>query len=456
MKYFSTDGLRGRVGDNLINPSFFVRLGWAIARALPAREGANRHNRIIIGKDTRISGYMLETALQAGIISAGPNVQLLGPIPTPGVAYLTHILKASMGIMITASHNPYYDNGVKIFNESGHKISDATILAIEKNLEISKHVVTDSIQLGKVTRIQEANGRYIEHCRQTAPNNLDLNGLKLVVDCAHGSTYRVAPNIFKEMGADVKAVNVEPDGININDNCGSTNPQRARHEVLDNKADLGISFDGDGDRLLLIDRRGRILDGDRLLYVIATDMLERGNGCDGVVGTIMSNTGLEHAFAQKNIPFARAPVGDLRVWQMMRKLKWSLGGEPSGHIICMDRGPTGDGMVAALRILEAMQFAKRDLGDWAYEVEYFEQAHRNIRIKSAVKDSIKNNSKVLENNKDVRSLLAKIKKTLKPSRVVLRPSGTESLIRLMVEAQDGKEANKWADELADAIKNTLL
>ena len=451
MKYFSTDGMRGRVGNAQINPEFFVRLGWAIARSMLPREN-NRHNRIIIGKDTRISGYMLETALQSGMIAAGANVQLLGPIPTPGVAYLTKVLKASAGVMVSASHNPYHDNGVKIFDNEGHKISDAVILSIEEYLDSKEQSVAESIQLGKVERIHEANGRYIEYCRQTEGSDLDLNGLKITVDCAHGATYKIAPALFKEMGADVHAINIAPNGININENCGSTNPQVIRNEVLENKSDLGVSFDGDGDRLLIVDRRGRILNGDHMLYVIATDMMARNkDGCSGVVGTVMSNTGLERALRAKDISFARAAVGDSRVWEMMCQNNWPLGGEPSGHVIYAKGGPMGDGVLVALRMLEAMIVNDRDLGEWAYEMESFAQAHRNIRIKSKGKHGFIE----VEQSKQIKELVTQVEGTLKDGRIVLRPSGTESVVRLMVEGTDQSDVNQWADTLAEAIKKAI-
>jgi phosphoglucosamine mutase len=450
MKYFSTDGLRGRVGDAYINPEFFVRLGWAIAHSIPPPEG-NRRNRIIIGKDTRISGYMLETALQSGMISAGADVQLLGPIPTPGVAYLAHTLKASAGVMVTASHNPYHDNGIKIFDKAGHKISDTIINAIEAHMDAKEQKVVESIQLGKVERIHEANGRYIEHCRLTGGGSLDLSELKIIVDCAHGATYKVAPAIFREMGAEVHAISTAPDGININDGCGSTNPQAVRQEVLENKADLGISFDGDGDRTLVVDKRGRVLDGDHLLYVIATDMLKRGGGCSGVVGTVMSNSGLAHSLSAKGISFARAAVGDMRVWELMKQNNWPLGGEPSGHVICADTGHTGDGMLTALRVIEAMIANKRDIGDWAYEMEHFEQAQRNVRIKRKSSHGFKE----VEQSNQVSDLCAQAEKALKDGRIIMRPSGTEPLVRLMVEGRDSNTVNEWADKIKDAIKSAL-
>lgn len=450
MRYFGTDGLRGRVGDDLINPSFFAHLGWAIGRSLPIYTGHRRH-KVIVGKDTRVSGYMLESALQSGLTAAGVDVLLLGPIPTPGVAHLTHSLKASLGLMVSASHNPYYDNGIKVFDAAGHKISDAQIKTIEEHLNTSPYPVVESIQLGKVSRINEANGRYIEYCRQTSTDKLDLSGIKLVVDCAHGATYKVAPPVFRDLGAEIKCIHTEPNGININEGCGSTHPQAVRREVLDWKADLGISFDGDGDRLLMIDGRGRILNGDRLLYIIATDMLSREGDCSGVVGTIVSNIGLEYALRERKIPFARSLVGDAKVWELMQEKNWALGGEPSGHIICLDRGSTGDGLVASLRVLEAMTAHNRDLGDWAYEMEYFEQENRNIRVKSSPVTTLQK----IEKNKAFQNLQSEAKKKLKPSRIILRPSGTEPLIRLMVEGRGNDEVSTWADKLASAIEDAV-
>lgn len=453
MKYFGTDGIRGKVGGAAINPSFFVRLGWAIGRSLKPLSG-NRMHKVAIGKDTRISGYMLETALQAGLSAAGGvDVYLLGPIPTPGVAYLTHSLGADLGAMISASHNVYYDNGIKLFGSDGCKISEDTINKIEVLLDQETHDVASSSRLGKLTRINEATGRYLEYCRQIIAGGLDLSSKKIVLDCAHGATYKVAPTLFKEMGAEIISIGVKPNGININDNCGSTNASNLRDQVLRHKADIGIAFDGDGDRVLLVDKLGRLLEGDRLLYIIATDMLKRNNDCVGVVGTLMSNMGLEQALQNHQILFSRSSVGDTHVWRKMQEKGWKLGGEPSGHILYQKTLSTGDGVIAALLLLDAWINSGRDLGEWGYEVDFFHQAHRSVRLSTEHVTT----QAILDDSSDLQKLINDIENQLKPGRVVCRPSGTEPLVRLMVEgSQDQHDlVESWANNLEQCVVNAI-
>ena len=355
-RYFGTDGVRGRVGIEPVTPAFIMRLGWAAGRVLA--NGGN--NTVLIGKDTRISGYMFESALEAGLSAAGVNIRLLGPMPTPAIAYLTRTFHANAGIVISASHNPFYDNGIKFFSADGTKLPDEVELAIEAELDKPMTTV-DSAKLGKASRVVDASGRYIEFCKSTIPLSMNFKGMRLVIDCAHGATYHVAPSVFAELGAEVITIGAEPDGLNINEGFGSTKPQALQAAVLANQADVGIALDGDGDRLIMVDANGELVDGDQILYIIAVSRLHEGTLNSTVVGTVMSNLGLEHALNEKGIDFKRTGVGDRYVMDMLRQGGWAIGGESSGHIICLDRTTTGDGTVAALQVLGAMQSTGKSL-----------------------------------------------------------------------------------------------
>ena len=350
-KYFGTDGIRGKVGEGVITPQFFLQLGWAVGKVLAEQKDHTGNGTVLIGKDTRISGYMFESALEAGLIAAGVDVGLLGPMPTPAIAYLTRTFQASAGIVISASHNPYGDNGIKLFNTQGTKLADEVELAIEA--QIDKPMTTAS-KLGKARRIPDAEGRYIEFCKGTLPWGFSLAGLTIVLDCANGATYAIAPKVMEELGANVIVIGNEPDGLNINLNCGSTKMNQLQKQVLESHADLGIAFDGDGDRVMFVDDRGEILDGDQLIYIIAAYRKLRGEGCNGVVGTLMSNFGFEKGLESLEIPFVRAKVGDRYVIEAMNNNNWSIGGESSGHIVCADVTTTGDGVIAALQVLKAL------------------------------------------------------------------------------------------------------
>ncbi len=437
-KYFGTDGIRGRVGSELMNPEFVMRLGWAAGRVLVG----DGHPSVLIGKDTRISGYMMESALQAGLSAAGIDIKLLGPMPTPAIAYLTRTLRASAGIVISASHNPYYDNGIKFFSADGTKLPDEVELAIEAELERPMQIV-DSADLGKAERVTDAAGRYIEFCKSTIPDRTVLHGVKIVVDCANGATYHIAPHVFEELGADVVRIGSQPDGLNINMDCGATSPQVLIDAVLANQADIGIALDGDGDRLILVDHKGEVVDGDEALYIIARTMKDVGECSSGVVGTLMSNIGLELALAELEIPFERAAVGDRYVMELLHKKHWKLGGESSGHIICLERTTTGDGIVAALQVLYAMSNSGLTLHELKKGMTKFPQTLVNVAVSGggalidtpAVTDAVRQVEATLGNE----------------GRVLLRPSGTEPLLRVMVEGRDGREVAGLANQIADAI-----
>jgi len=441
-KYFGTDGVRGKVGDAPINAEMIMKLGWAAGRVL----AANGRKKILIGKDTRISGYMFESALQAGLSAAGCYIRLLGPMPTPGIAYLTRTLHAAAGIVISASHNPYYDNGIKFFSSDGKKLPDSVEFAIEAEMEKPMTTVSSS-ELGKAKRIDDARGRYIEFCKSTVPIGMGLLGLTIVVDCAHGATYHVAPRVFRELNANVIEMGVEPDGLNINEGCGSTSPQKLQERVLHEKADLGIAFDGDGDRVIMVDSKGEIIDGDELLYVIARARQSQKTLSGGVIGTLMSNYGLEQALAQQNIAFDRANVGDRYVIEKMEKAGWKLGGESSGHIICMDRTTTGDGIVAALQVVEAMVDTGRGLHELKSGMRKFPQSMVNVRLSSS--DGLQDNTEIEKAVKHVEAKLAG------NGRVLLRPSGTEPLVRVMVEGTDPVDVDAYANEIAAVVSAEL-
>jgi phosphoglucosamine mutase len=439
-EYFGTDGIRGTVGTSPITPDFMLKLGWAAGKVF-ASEG-NGRNKILIGKDTRISGYMFEAALEAGVTAAGVDINLTGPMPTPAIAYLTRTLRAQAGIVISASHNSFQDNGIKIFSSKGTKLPDEVELAIEQELTKGISTVTPEL-LGKASRITDAAGRYIEFCKSTIGSTLKFNGLKIVVDCAHGSTYHIAPSVFEELGAKVIPIGVSPDGLNINKESGSTSPERLVAKVLEEKADIGIAFDGDGDRVVMVDHLGNIVDGDEILYVIARDRRRQNIDFGGVVGTSMSNLGLELALDALDVPFARTAVGDRYVMQGMLERGWNLGGESSGHIICLDITTTGDGIVSALQALAAIANCEQPLADLRSKMRKLPQSMVNVRLDSKFD---------LVANKAVQSAISDVESKLgKNGRVLLRPSGTEPVLRVMVEGEDMDTVSKLAQELSDAV-----
>ncbi|MCR4509099.1 phosphoglucosamine mutase [Pseudomonas sp. 32.2.56] len=437
-KYFGTDGIRGRVGDFPITPDFMLKLGWAAGMAF-RKQGKCR---ILIGKDTRISGYMFESALEAGLSAAGADVMLLGPMPTPAIAYLTRTFHAEAGIVISASHNPHHDNGIKFFSGQGTKLPDEIELMIEELLDQPMTVV-ESEQLGKVSRINDAAGRYIEFCKSSVPSSTDFAGLKIVIDCAHGAAYKVAPSVFRELGAHVTVLSAQPNGLNINDNCGSTHIEALQAEVLVQQADLGIAFDGDADRVLMVDHSGALVDGDELLFIIARDLLERGKLQGGVVGTLMSNLGLELALADLGIPFARAKVGDRYVIAELLARNWQLGGENSGHLLCLQHTTTGDAIIAALQVLMALKRRGQTLGEARLGMQKCPQVLVNVRFAGGV-DPLEH-PVVQEASARVTELMAG------RGRVLLRKSGTEPLVRVMVEGDDESLVRGYADELAKIV-----
>ncbi|MCG6199864.1 phosphoglucosamine mutase [Psychromonas antarctica] len=439
-KYFGTDGIRGKVGASLITPEFALKLGWAAGRVL-AKSGSKK---VLIGKDTRISGYMLEAALQAGLTAAGLHPVLMGPMPTPAVAYLTHTFRATAGIVISASHNPYYDNGIKFFSDQGVKLSEEIELEIEAEIE-KELICVESSDMGKASRIEDAAGRYIEFCKSTFPNKYDLRGLKIVVDCANGATYHIAPLVINELGAKVIAMGVEPNGVNINLNCGATSMQAIAKRVVAEKADFGIAFDGDGDRVMMVDHTGYVLDGDELLYIIAREKLRSGTLKGGAVGTKMSNLGLELALKALAIPFERSDVGDRHVMALMEKNNWSIGSENSGHVICSDYLATGDGIVSGLQVISAMQGSRMTLHDLRQGIKKFPQILINVRFNNEI-DPLQDED-VLTEVKRVEQLLGD------RGRVLLRKSGTEPVFRVMVEADDKEEVVRgYAQVIADKVK----
>lgn len=438
-QYFGTDGIRGRVGEGVITPDFMLRLGYAAGVVLAGAGGSRP--RILIGKDTRVSGYMFEAALEAGLINAGVDVGLLGPMPTPAIAYLTRTFHAQAGIVISASHNPYQDNGIKFFSAEGAKLPDQVELDIEAALE---HPMNTAANLGKAWRIDDAAGRYIEFCKASTPWGFSLEGLKLVLDCANGATYHIAPKVFRELGAEVSTIGTSPDGVNINRECGSTHPQALQQAVREQGADLGIAFDGDGDRVLFVDCNGELVDGDQLLFVIAMHRQQFLGGCNGVVGTQMSNYGFELALGERKIPFARARVGDRYVLEMMQANGWLLGGESSGHIVCADATTTGDGIVSALQVLRAIRDFGEPLHQLKNQMRMLPQHMINVRLVS--RDG------VLENG-DVGAAVAAAEARLAGrGRVLLRPSGTEPLIRVMVEGEDAEQVQQLAGQIAAAVE----
>lgn len=437
-KYFGTDGVRGKVGEMPITPDFVMKLGWAAGKVL-AKQGSKK---VLIGKDTRISGYMLEAALEAGLSAAGLKPVLLGPMPTPAVAYLTRTFRAEAGVVISASHNPYYDNGIKFFSTQGTKLPDEIETAIENAMDEEIRCV-ESSQLGKASRIDDAPGRYIEFCKSTFPSELSLDGLKIVVDCAHGATYHIAPSVFRELGADVITMGCSPDGLNINDKVGSTAPKALVERVLQEQADLGVAFDGDGDRLIMVDHTGYEVDGDELLYIIARDLQQQGSLGGGVVGTLMTNMGLEVALAKLDIPLVRAKVGDRYVMELLLEKGWRLGGENSGHIICLDQTTTGDGIVAALQVLKAASRVGKTLFELRRDIKKFPQVLINVRF-SGEQDPLLSAS-VQQAVQDAEKALGK------SGRVLLRKSGTEPLIRVMVEGENEHQVQQLAEKIAAEV-----
>jgi phosphoglucosamine mutase len=438
-RYFGTDGIRGRVGEHPITPEFCLHLGWAAGRVFA--DGGRR--RILIGKDTRISGYMLESVLEAGLASAGVDVRLLGPMPTPAVAYLTRTLRADAGIVISASHNPYYDNGIKFFDASGNKLPDAVELAIEAELEKPLKCVR-SEAIGKARRIDDARGRYIEFCKATVDRGFRLHGLKIALDCANGATYDVAPGVFSELGADVTVFGNDPDGFNINAQCGSTYPEALQQQVRATGADVGIAFDGDGDRVIMVDERGDVLDGDEMLFIIARHRAATGCLGGGVVGTVMSNLGLERAILGLGARFSRAKVGDRYVLEGLRREGWLLGGESSGHILCLDLNTTGDGIVSALQVLVALAARGGTLSDLRRGMEKLPQ--RMVNVSVADPSGVVHLGAVSAAVKAIEQRLAE------RGRVLLRPSGTEPVVRVMVEGEDSGHVAAFAEELAEAVR----
>ncbi|WP_461482666.1 phosphoglucosamine mutase [Porticoccus sp.] len=437
--FFGTDGIRGRVGMHPITADFVLKLGWAAGKVFS--EQTKGRKLILVGKDTRVSGYMFESALQAGLIAAGVDVALLGPMPTPAIAYLTRTFRAQAGIVISASHNPYYDNGIKFFGGDGFKLPDEVELAIERYLQ-NELVTEDSSKLGKAHRVPDAAGRYIEFCKGTLPAGSNLLGLRIVVDCANGATYNTAPNVFRELGAEVVEMAVEPDGFNINENCGSTKPALLQEAVAREGADMGIAFDGDGDRVLFVDHKGHMVDGDELLFVIAKHRHQRGE-CSGVAGTLMSNFGMETSLKELGIPFYRAKVGDRYVIEAMRERKWQLGGESSGHIICSDLTTTGDGVVAALQVLHAMRETDTSLHKLKKGMKKYPQKMINVRIKQKFD---------LEDFPRIQQAVAEAEQELaERGRVLLRPSGTEPLVRVMVEGEDAQLVDSLVKKVAAVV-----
>jgi phosphoglucosamine mutase len=442
-KYFGTDGVRGRVGRAPITPDFVMKLGYAAGKVLAAKRASAEHPTVLIGKDTRVSGYMLESALQAGLSAAGVDVVLVGPMPTPAVAYLTRALRLSAGIVISASHNPYHDNGIKFFSADGSKLPDETELQIERELD-QPLACADSANLGKARRMEDAAGRYIEFCKSCFPTRLDLRGLRIVVDSAHGAAYQIAPCVFHELGADVVSIGVNPDGFNINDHVGATHPQALQAEVKRSGAQIGIALDGDADRIVMTDAAGRIYDGDQLLYIIAKHRRAHGILRGGVVGTQMTNLGLEHALEKLGIPFARAKVGDRYVLEVLQEQGWQLGGENSGHIVFLDKHTTGDGIVSALLVLDALAEAGITLEEAAADMALYPQILINVAVKERFDFS---------SHSEIRKAVSDAETDLDGSgRVLLRASGTEPLIRVMVEGKAEATVKRWAETIADAVR----
>lgn len=445
-KYFGTDGIRGRVGEAPITPEFVMHLGYSAGKVLISSDwhlSKGERPAVLIGKDTRISGYMLESALQAGLSAAGVDVLLSGPMPTPAIAYLTRALRLQAGIVISASHNPFEDNGIKFFSAAGTKLPDATEHEIEAGLNKPIKAMP-SAQLGKARRINDARGRYIEFCKSTFPNHLDLRGLRIVVDCAHGATYQIAGHVLHELGADVVAIGVQPDGLNINHECGATHSAALQEAVRRYQADIGIALDGDGDRVIMADETGRFYDGDQLIYIIARHRQQKGLLKGGVAGTLMTNLAVENGLKKLDIPFARANVGDRYVLELLQNREWQLGGEGSGHIICIDKHTTGDGIISALQVLHALRDSARALTELAHDVTLFPQQLINVRVPKGFD---------ARGNTEIKTVQAEAERDLDTSgRVLLRASGTEPLLRVMVEGENQQKVEYWAKKIADVVQ----
>jgi len=441
-KYFGTDGIRGRVGEPPITADFLLKLGWAAGRVF-ANEG---NDFVLVGKDTRISGYMFESAMEAGLTAAGVNTRLLGPMPTPGIAYLTRTLRAQAGIVISASHNPYYDNGVKFFSVQGTKLPDEIERKIEHYID-SPMTTVESSKLGKAKRLVDAAGRYIEFCKASVPTRLDFADMRIVIDCANGATYHIAPHVFSEVGAEVVTISAEPNGLNINDECGATKPEKLAATVLAYRADLGIALDGDGDRLIMVDHKGEMVDGDELIYIIAKSRLDAGQMTGPVVGTSMTNLGMEHGLKQLGIDLVRAKVGDRYVMEMLGEYKGILGGESSGHIICLDKTTTGDGIIAALQIMAEMQSSGKSLHELKSGMQKYPQVLVNIKTNKKIRP---------DTDEGIQKAVQAVEKNLgNKGRVLLRASGTEPLIRVMVEGENEELVKNYANQLAEDVKKAI-
>ena len=444
-QFFGTDGIRGVVGQDPITPDFFIRLGFAIGSILVKNNTDKKikHPSVVIGKDTRVSGYMLESALEAGFIAAGVNVYLTGPMPTPAIAYLTKALRSQAGIVISASHNPFPDNGIKIFSEAGEKLPDA----FEKEVELALNQLIKTVlphELGKAKRVDDATDQYIEFCKCTFPESLNLRGLKIVLDCAHGATYHVAPKIFSELGADVITIGNEPDGFNINLDVGSTHPKTIKEATLKHKADLGIAFDGDGDRVVMIDHLGNVVDGDQLVLVIARALKQKNQLKGGVVGTLMTNMAIEKALNDLSIEFVRTHVGDRYVLETLREKGWSIGGENSGHILTLDQHSTGDAIIASLQVLKSLRLLNQSLHDATKDSPLYPQVLINVETNKKID---------LENNKSIQDAIRNVESKLNDKgRVLLRASGTEAKIRVMVEGEDLEAVKNHSNFIADKVK----
>jgi len=444
--FFGTDGIRGAVGTEPITPKTIVHLGWALGMVIKKHYGKGS---VLVGKDTRVSGYLLESSMEAGLSSAGMDVVMLGPLPTPAIAYLTQTARANAGVVISASHNHYSDNGIKFFSPSGAKISDHIQEEIEALMAEPMSVVA-SEQLGKAFRMDDAVGRYVEFCKGTIPRRMSFKGMKVAIDCANGAAYQSAPAVFHELGADIKLINNSPDGFNINNGCGSTHIEGLQACVLENKCDVGIAFDGDADRVLMVDSNGNIVDGDQLLFVIANSQKEQGRLKGGVVGTLMSNFGMEKALAERDIPFVRAKVGDRYVMQELKERDWVLGGESSGHIICLDKTTTGDGLVSALQVLTQVQFMEKPLHELAAQMPMYPQTMINVRLPEGA-----NAAEVVKMQSVVKSVGEVEAQLAGTGRVLLRPSGTEPVIRVMVEGQNEPQVNDCCEQIAAVVKQQL-
>jgi len=441
-QFFGTDGIRGHVGQYPMTAEAVLKLGWAAGKVL----GSKGNREVLIGKDTRISGYLFESALEAGLASAGVNSRMLGPMPTPAIAYLTRTFRAAAGIVISASHNPFYDNGLKFFSTEGTKLDDALELEIEAMMQQDMTTV-DSAELGRATRVEDAGGRYIEFCKSTFPHGILLTGLKIVVDTANGAAYDIAHRVFDELGAEVITVGAEPNGLNINKECGATAPDNLRAHVLLERADIGIALDGDGDRIIMVDHRGDIVDGDEILYVLAKARHDEGNMTGGVVGTLMSNLALEHAMADMNIPFERANVGDRHVMEKLKAHSWMLGGENSGHVICLDKVTTGDAIVAALQVLAVMKQSGESLARLRDNMQLYPQVLVNVPIKEKI---------AIDENADIQAAVKEAENQLgDEGRILLRPSGTEPLIRVMVEGKSANDVESICQAVAQRVGDAV-